>query len=132
MMGSAFVRERLVPVLPYQLWFDTDGDGYRPTWGRPGTTDTRTRPVPWHSCPTQILPEVWVQNASLEIGWRYNVMPPSLTVAGTYDNDGTISGDIVAPFFTQGWEGFDLNTPEDWARAEAHCNELMASASVAN
>jgi hypothetical protein len=31
---------------------------------------------------------------------------------------GTISGDRVAPFFTHGYEGFDINTPDDWTQAE--------------
>ena len=62
---------------------------------------------PWHSSQTQTLPEVYVQNASLEIAWTRVV------------RDGrTIAGDVVMPFFTEGFEGFDVNTVEDWILAE--------------
>ncbi|MBI3493198.1 MAG: acylneuraminate cytidylyltransferase family protein [Acidobacteria bacterium] len=62
---------------------------------------------PWHSSQTQTLPEVYVQNASLEIAWSRVVF------------DGrTIAGDVVMPFLTEGFEGFDVNTREDWMLAE--------------
>ena len=62
---------------------------------------------PWHSSQAQTLPEVYVQNASLEIAWTRVV------------SDGrTIAGHVVMPFFTEGFEGFDVNTPEDWMLAE--------------
>jgi CMP-N,N'-diacetyllegionaminic acid synthase len=87
--------------------------------------------VPWHSSPTQTLPTLYVQNASLEIAWAYTALPPSLTVAGTHANEGSIAGEIVTPFFTQGWEGFDINTPDDWDRAEQHAQSLVAAAASA-
>lgn len=62
---------------------------------------------PWHSMPYQALPEVYVQNASLEIAW-------SRVVFG----EGTISGSAVAPFLTRGYEGFDINDDEDFILAE--------------
>jgi CMP-N,N'-diacetyllegionaminic acid synthase len=62
---------------------------------------------PWHSSQTQTLPEVYVQNASLEIAWTRIV-----------SEGRTIAGHVVMPFFTEGVEGFDVNTPEDWALAE--------------
>jgi len=62
---------------------------------------------PWHSMPTQMLPEVYVQNASLEMAWTF--------VLRAFD---TISGTHVAPFFTEGREGFDINTEDDWSEAE--------------
>jgi len=62
---------------------------------------------PWHSCQTQTLPEMYIQNASLEIA-RVRVI---------YENR-NISGEVVLPFFTYGHEGFDINQPEDWKRAE--------------
>ena len=62
---------------------------------------------PWHSSQSQTLPEVFVQNASLEIAWT------RVVTAGH-----TIAGDVVMPFFTEGFEGFDVNTPEDWMLAE--------------
>lgn len=58
---------------------------------------------PWHSTPYQALPPVHVQNASLEIAWTH-------VVAAT----GTIAGDVIMPFLTEGDEGFDLNDGEDW------------------
>jgi N-acylneuraminate cytidylyltransferase len=55
-----------------------------------------------HSQPYQTLPEVWVQNASLEIAHSYVIY--SL---------GSISGTKIIPFFTQGYEGFDINNQID-------------------
>lgn len=66
-----------------------------------------TAQQPWHSTPYQALPEIYVQNASLEIA-RSRVV---------YEN-GTISGEVVMPFFTRGAEGLDINAPEDWWYAE--------------
>lgn len=63
--------------------------------------------TPWHSMPTQSLPVVYKQNASLEMA---HVSAIRETKA--------ISGYRIAPFFTEALEGFDINTPEDWAEAE--------------
>jgi len=62
---------------------------------------------PWHSSQYQSLPEVYVQNASLEIAWARVVFEGR-----------TIAGNVLVPFFTQGYEGFDLNYPIDWRIAE--------------
>lgn len=62
---------------------------------------------PWHSRQYQDLPEVYVQNASLEIAWTRVIRQGR-----------TIAGHVVAPFLTQGCEGFDINQPQDWAWAE--------------
>jgi CMP-N,N'-diacetyllegionaminic acid synthase len=65
--------------------------------------------LPWHSSQTQTLPEVYVQNASLEIAWTRVVF------------DGrTIAGKVLMPFLTEGFEGFDINTPDDWLLAERY------------
>jgi N-acylneuraminate cytidylyltransferase len=48
-----------------------------------------------------------VQNASLEIAWTRVVF-----------EEKTIAGNTVMPFITDGYEGFDVNTPYDWALAE--------------
>jgi CMP-N,N'-diacetyllegionaminic acid synthase len=62
---------------------------------------------PWHSTPYQALPPVYAQNASLEIAWSRVVF------------DGrTIAGRVIAPFFTEGVEGFDINDRFDWIVAE--------------
>jgi len=62
---------------------------------------------PWHSTPYQGLPEMYVQNASLEIAWSRVVF-----------EERTIAGNVIVPFFTQGYEGFDINRPHDWQLAE--------------
>jgi CMP-N,N'-diacetyllegionaminic acid synthase len=62
---------------------------------------------PWHSTPYQALPPVYVQNASLEIAWTRVV----------FDRR-TIAGDVLVPFLTEGYEGFDINDPMDWMVAE--------------
>ena len=62
---------------------------------------------PWHSSQYQSLPEVYAQNASLEIAWTRVVV-----------NRRTIAGDVLMPFFTRGYEGFDVNQPIDWQIAE--------------
>ncbi|MBN2570211.1 MAG: acylneuraminate cytidylyltransferase family protein [Deltaproteobacteria bacterium] len=62
---------------------------------------------PWHSSQYQSLPEVFVQNASLEIAWSRVV------------HEGrTIAGNAVRPFITQDYEGFDVNYQSDWQIAE--------------
>ena len=53
---------------------------------------------PWHSTPYQALPPVYVQNASLEIAWT--------RVVGERRS---IAGDVLVPFLTEGYEGFDIN-----------------------
>jgi CMP-N,N'-diacetyllegionaminic acid synthase len=67
---------------------------------------------PWHSTPYQALPEVFSQNASLEIAWSKVVFEGR-----------TIAGNVIMPFFTQSYEGFDVNRPYDWELAE----KLVAS-----
>jgi CMP-N,N'-diacetyllegionaminic acid synthase len=63
---------------------------------------------PWHSSQMAALPEVFMQNASLEIAWSRVVF------------DGrTIAGSSVMPFFTDEAEGFDINNQYDWDYAEA-------------
>jgi N-acylneuraminate cytidylyltransferase len=62
---------------------------------------------PWHSSQYPSLPEIFVQNASLEIAWSRVVL-----------KDRTIAGNVVMPFFTTGYEGFDVNNEYDWQLAE--------------
>lgn len=70
---------------------------------------------PWHSCQYQSLPEVYVQNASLEIAWTKVVF-----------EGGTIAGNSIVPFITQEYEGFDINNSKDWLLAQ----ELISSGKV--
>lgn len=84
--GKMWVRRgrRLLPLLPF-------------------TTEQQ----PWHSSPYQALPEVYVQNASLEIAWSRLPL-----------EEGSIAGETLLPFLTEGMEGMDINAPEDWWYAE--------------
>jgi CMP-N,N'-diacetyllegionaminic acid synthase len=75
--------ERLLPILPF---------------GEP----------PWHSCQYQSLPEVYVQNASLEITWSRVPL-----------EKGTIAGSTVMPWISEELDGFDINTTDDWQQAES-------------
>lgn len=63
--------------------------------------------LPWYSTPYQALPEVYKQNASLEIAYTRVVFEGR-----------TIAGNVLMPFFTEGYEGFDVNHPYDWQLAE--------------
>lgn len=70
---------------------------------------------PWHSNQYAALPEIWVQNASLEIAHTRVVT-----------DHGTIAGTAVVPFFTEDFEGFDINDPLDWNQAEILIREGRA------
>jgi N-acylneuraminate cytidylyltransferase len=63
--------------------------------------------VTWHAGQYQALPPVYIQNSALEIAW-------TRVVAET----GTREGRVVAPFFTHGYEGFNVDDEDDWERAE--------------
>jgi CMP-N,N'-diacetyllegionaminic acid synthase len=89
---------------PGKMWV-LDGDLMRPLLPQtPGE-------VPTHSRQYKSLPEVYVQNSSLEIAWT------QITA------DGEIAGEHVMPFFTDPLEGFTIDYEDDWARAE----QLVAS-----
>lgn len=68
---------------------------------------SQTTHHPNHSSPYQSLPTVYIQNASLEIAWTKTVR-----------EKGTIAGECVMPFFTKGYEGFDINVELDFKVAE--------------
>jgi CMP-N,N'-diacetyllegionaminic acid synthase len=83
------------------------------TWVLEGRTmrpllDQSDLEVAWHAGQYQALPEVYVQNSALEIAW-------TRVVAET----GTREGRVVAPFFTKGYEGVNVDDEDDWERAEA-------------
>ena len=90
--------DRMFPLLPF-------GQATAPGGGE----------QPWHSTPYQALPPVYVQNASLEIAWSRVVSERR-----------TIAGDVIVPFVTEGYEGFDINDPHDWMIAE----QLLAEGAV--
>jgi CMP-N,N'-diacetyllegionaminic acid synthase len=60
----------------------------------------------WHAGQYQALPEVYVQNSALEIAWTRVV-----------SQTGTREGRVVAPYLTEGYEGFNIDDEEDWERA---------------
>lgn len=76
--------KRMLPLLPY-----TNGA------------------TPWHSSQYAALPEIYAQDASLEIAWSRVALEQN-----------SIAGEVIIPFISQGLEGFDINDPEDWWMAE--------------
>jgi CMP-N,N'-diacetyllegionaminic acid synthase len=62
---------------------------------------------PWHSSQYPTLPEVYIQNASLEIAWSRVIT-----------ENRTIAGDSYVPFISEGDEGYDVNDVADWIYAE--------------
>jgi N-acylneuraminate cytidylyltransferase len=65
--------------------------------------------TPWHSSQYAALPEIYAQDASLEIARSCIVLEQN-----------TIAGEAIIPFISQGLEGFDINKPEDWFLAEQY------------
>jgi len=85
---------------PGKMWV-LDGDLMRPLLPQPD------EPPPLHSRQYQALPPVYAQNSSLEIAWTRAV-----------SEQGSISGERVVPFFTEGAEGFSIDYEEDWETAQ--------------
>jgi len=81
---------------------------------RPLLDDSGADP-PWHSRSMQALPEVYAQNASLEIARMR-----------AFTETGSIAGRVLRPFFCQGLEGLDLNDERDWRELE----QLVRNAEV--
>lgn len=63
--------------------------------------------VAWHAGQYPALPPVYVQNSALEIARTRAVL-----------ETGTREGRVVAPFLTEGYEGFNVDDEEDWQHAE--------------
>ena len=94
---------------PGKMWI-VDGDRMTPLLDEKPVSPKLPRSdggQPSHSTPYQALPPVYVQNASLEIAWTRVVFEKR-----------TIAGDVLMPFLTEGYEGFDINDPHDWMIAE--------------
>jgi len=68
---------------------------------------------PWHSSQYGALPEVYSQNASLEIAW---------TNIALLNN--SIAGGSIIPFISSGLNGFDINEEQDWLLAENYIDNL--------
>jgi CMP-N,N'-diacetyllegionaminic acid synthase len=92
----------LVKQHPGKMWRLTeDGRTMEPI------LDQSRLDVAWHAGQYQALPQVYVQNSALEIAWTRVVT-----------DTGTREGRVLAPFLTQGLEGFNVDDEEDWERAE--------------
>jgi len=63
--------------------------------------------TPWHSCQYAALPEIYSQDASLEIAQTRVALEQN-----------SIAGEVIIPFISRGNEGFDINEPEDLWLAE--------------
>jgi N-acylneuraminate cytidylyltransferase len=84
---------RMLPVLPF-----TNGS------------------TPWHSSQYAALPEIYAQDASLEIAWSRVPL-----------ETGSIAGEAIVPFVSNALEGFDVNHPEDWILAEYYLQQGEAT-----
>ena len=84
---------------PGKMWV-RDGDYIRPLLPQPKGE------VPTHSRQTASLPQVLVQDSSLEIAWTRIVA------------DDEIAGARVVPFFPEDEEGISIDYPEDLEHAE--------------
>jgi CMP-N,N'-diacetyllegionaminic acid synthase len=92
----------LVKQHPGKMWLLTeDGLTMRPL------LEQSHLDVAWHAGQYQALPPVYTQNSALEIAWTRVV-----------SDTGTREGRVVAPFFTEGYEGFNVDDEEDWEAAE--------------
>jgi CMP-N,N'-diacetyllegionaminic acid synthase len=69
--------------------------------------------TPTYSSQTKVLPPVYLQNSSLEIAWTHVLRGERPEIAGGR----------IAPFFTEGAEGFSIDYPDDVGQVEA----LLAS-----
>jgi CMP-N,N'-diacetyllegionaminic acid synthase len=91
----------LVKQHPGKMWL-VEGKTMRPL------LDQSHLEVAWHAGQYPALPQVYVQNSALEIAWTRVV-----------SQTGTREGKVVAPFFTRGHEGFNVDDEDDWSRARA-------------
>lgn len=92
---------------PGKMWILNENNEAKPL------LDQSLEAIPTHSRPTQSLPRVWVQNASLEI-IKY----------GRLIQTKSISGKRIMAFPMSGIEGFDLNTELDWKFAELIAHQV--------
>lgn len=92
---------------PGKMWI-IEGDLMQPLLEQPSAG------TPYHSSQYQALPSVYVQNSSLELAWTRVLAA------------GDITGSRVAPFLTQGAEGFSIDYPEDVETAERMVSEGVA------
>jgi len=91
----------LVKQHPGKMWV-VEGETMRPLLDQSHLDEA------WHAGQYPALPKVYVQNSALEIVWTRAVR-----------ETGTREGRVLAPYLTEGYEGFNVDDEEDWARAEA-------------
>jgi CMP-N,N'-diacetyllegionaminic acid synthase len=89
----------LVKQHPGKMWI-LEGRTMRPL------LDQAQLDVAWHAGQYQALPQVYVQNSALEIAWTRVV-----------SQTGTREGKVVAPYLTEGYEGFNIDDEDDWEQA---------------
>jgi len=101
--GADSVRAvELVKQHPGKMWeLAADGRTMTPL------LDQSHLDVAWHAGQYQALPRVYSQNSALEIAWTRVVT-----------ETGTREGLVLAPFLTEGYEGFNVDDEDDWGRAE--------------
>ncbi len=85
---------------PGKMWI-IEGDRMEPL------LDQSHLEVAWHAGQYQALPNVYVQNSALEIAWTRVVQEHR-----------SREGKVVAPFFTEGAEGFSIDYEQEWIVAE--------------
>ena len=85
---------------PAKMWRDLDGQLFP-------IMPYDLNGVPMHSNQNKVLPDVYVQNASLEMVWTKVIQ-----------ETGTIAGSRVQTFITDNFEGFDINEEIDFIVAE--------------
>lgn len=100
---------------PFKMWeYEPSSSSLSPLMASaPGWYDGT---APGHSRQYASLPPIYAQNASLEIAWTRTVF-----------EKGSISGDAVLPFFTEGHEGMDVNRPQDWDAIEVILSKQEAT-----
>ena len=86
---------------PYKMW-KIKGNYMKPIF------NVRSK-VPYHSRQYGDLPEIYTQNASLEIAWTRLLKKKNPTIAGKR----------IIPFITKDYEGFDINTQIDFNLLES-------------
>jgi N-acylneuraminate cytidylyltransferase len=87
---------------PGKMWL-LDGELMRPLLPQ------SAEGTPTYSTQTKALPAVYAQNSSLEIAWLRAVRSVRPEIAG----------ERIAPFLTEGHEGFSIDYPDDLERAES-------------
>jgi CMP-N-acetylneuraminic acid synthetase len=85
---------------PGKMWV-LDGDYITPLLPQPDSG------VPTHSRQFHDLPQVYVQDSSLEISWTHVAL-----------SGGGIAGKRVIPWWPPDFEGLSIDYPEDWDRLE--------------